>query len=73
MKKNNPPVFTLTIVAMIVGVALFKQIDFNTFTVEKKALSAIYFVTFAASVLFWQSIILVNRRNNDRKLSFRFR
>jgi len=50
MEKNNPPVFTLTIVAIIVGVALFKQIDFNTFTVEKKALSAIYFVTFAASV-----------------------
>ncbi|MFY8181426.1 MAG: hypothetical protein ACOVLG_06595 [Flavobacterium sp.] len=40
----------MTIVAIIVGSALFKQIDFNTFTVEKKALSAIYFVTFAASV-----------------------
>ncbi len=51
MEKNNTPVFTLTIVAIIVGVALFKQIDFNNFTVEKPALSAIYFVTFAASVL----------------------
>ena len=50
MEKNNAPVFTLTIVAIIVGVALFKQIDFQNFTVEKKALSAIYFVTFAASV-----------------------
>ena len=50
MEKNNPPVFTLTIVAIIVGVALFKQIDFQNFTVEKKALSAIYFITFAFSV-----------------------
>lgn len=50
MQKNNPPVFTLTIVAIIVGVALYKQIDFQNYTVEKKALSAIYFVTFAASV-----------------------
>ena len=50
MQKNNPPVFTLTIVAIIVGSALFKQIDFQNFTVEKKVLSAIYFVTFATSV-----------------------
>lgn len=50
MKKNNPPVFTLTIVAIIVGVALLKQIDFKNFTVEKPALSAIYFVAFATSV-----------------------
>jgi len=50
MEKKSPPVFTLTIVAIIVGSSLFKQIDFQNFTVEKKALSAIYFVTFAASV-----------------------
>ncbi|GAB3723297.1 hypothetical protein [Flavobacterium koreense] len=50
MEKNNPPVFTLTIVAIIVGVALFKQIDFKNLTVEKPALSAVYFVTFAFSV-----------------------
>ena len=50
MEKNNTPVFTLTIVAIIVGSALYKQIDFQNFTVDKKALSAIYFVTFAASV-----------------------
>lgn len=50
MQKNNPPIFTLSIVAIIVGSALFKQIDFTNFTVEKKALSAIYFVTFMFSV-----------------------
>ncbi|WP_298136380.1 hypothetical protein [Flavobacterium sp.] len=50
MEKNNTPVFFLSIVAIIVGSALYKQIDFQNFTVEKKALSAIYFITFAASV-----------------------
>lgn len=50
MEKNNTPVFFLSIVAIIVGSALYKQIDFQNFTVEKKALSAIYFVTFAFSV-----------------------
>jgi hypothetical protein len=50
MNKNNTPVFLLSVVAIIVGSALYKQIDFQNFTVEKKALSSIYFVTFAFSV-----------------------
>lgn len=50
MQKDKAPIFMLTIVAIIVGSALYKQIDFENFTVEKKALSAIYFVTFAFSV-----------------------
>ncbi len=50
MNKNNTPVFFLSVVAIIVGSALYKQIDFQNFTAEKPALSAIYFVTFAFSV-----------------------
>ncbi|MEO4005006.1 hypothetical protein [Flavobacterium sp. CAU 1735] len=34
--------FTLAIIAIILGVSLFKQIDFKTFTVEKPALAAVY-------------------------------
>ena len=50
MNKNNPPVFTLSIVAIIVGVALYKLIDFKNVTVAKPALAAIYFVVFVFSV-----------------------
>jgi xanthine/uracil/vitamin C permease (AzgA family) len=50
MKKNDLPVFSLTIVAIIVGVALFKLIDFKNFTIERPALATIYFVTFAFSI-----------------------
>lgn len=50
MEKNNPMTFTMSIVAIIVGVALYKQIDVKTMTVEKPALAVIYAVTFAGAV-----------------------
>jgi len=50
MEKNNPMTFTMGIVAIIVGVALYKQIDFKTMTVEKVGLSIVYAVTFLAAV-----------------------
>lgn len=50
MENNKAPIFIMSIVAIIVGVALYKQIDFKTMTVEKPALSIIYAVTFAAAV-----------------------
>lgn len=50
MEKNNLMTFTMSIVAIIVGVALYKQIDFKTMTVEKPALAVIYAVTFAGAV-----------------------
>lgn len=50
MNKNNTPVFTLSILAIIVGVALYKLIDFKNLTVAKPALGVIYFVTFVFSV-----------------------
>ncbi|PZU89684.1 MAG: hypothetical protein DI529_04020 [Chryseobacterium sp.] len=50
MEKGKAPVFTMWIVTIIVGAALYKQIDFKTFTVEKQALSALYAVTFIFAV-----------------------
>ncbi|MCD9853366.1 hypothetical protein LUD75_01515 [Epilithonimonas sp. JDS] len=50
MEKNNPMTFTMSIVAIIVGVALYKQIDFKTMTVEKPALAALYAVTLLIAV-----------------------
>jgi xanthine/uracil/vitamin C permease (AzgA family) len=63
MQKTNAPTFAVTIVAIIVGVALFKQIDFKNFTVEKPALSAIYFVTFVFSVY----VLIKNSKKNLEK------
>ncbi|SHK53003.1 hypothetical protein [Epilithonimonas mollis] len=50
MENNKAPLFTMAIVAIIVGFALYKQIDFNTMTVEKPALSVLYAVTLTFAV-----------------------
>jgi hypothetical protein len=43
-KKGFP--FILGIIAIIIGVALFKQIDFQNFKVEKPGLSLVYLLSF---------------------------
>ncbi len=48
--KNNVPVFTFSIVAIILGVVLYKQFDFNTLTFEKPALAIVYIIVFVFSV-----------------------
>lgn len=63
MKKNNAPVFALTIVAIIVGIALYKLIDFKNFTIERPALATIYFVTFVFSVY----VLIRNLNKNSEK------
>ncbi len=50
MNKQKAPNFVLVIIAAIVGSGLYKQIDFQNFTVQKPALSAVYFIVFAASI-----------------------
>lgn len=42
--------FVLWIVAIILGGALIKQFDFQTFSFEKPALAAVYLIVFAVSV-----------------------
>jgi len=51
MENRKAPLFTMSIVAIIVGTALYKQIDFNTMTVEKPALAILYAVTFLFAVI----------------------
>lgn len=50
MKKSKAPVFTLWIVALIVGVALYKQFDFDSLRFKNTALAIIYMVTFMFAV-----------------------
>jgi hypothetical protein len=63
MGNNKAPVFTLTIVSIIVGVSLFKLIDFATFKVEKPALAVVYLVTFVGSVY----VLIKSRKRNSEK------
>ncbi len=48
-KKIN---FPMVIIAVILGVALFKKFDFQTFTFEKPALAIVYFICFVMSLYF---------------------
>lgn len=63
MEKKNPMTFTMSIVAIIVGAALYKQIDFKTMTVEKPALSVLYAITF----LFAVAVLMRNFRKGAEK------
>ncbi len=60
MKKGFP--FIPGIIAIIVGVALYKQIDFQNLTVEKPALSVVYLLT----VIFCVVVIVRSSVNNKR-------
>jgi len=44
--------FTLAIVAIIVGITLFKQFDFQNLKFEKPALAIVYSITFISAVYF---------------------
>lgn len=50
MENRKAPIFTMSIVAIIVGAALYKQIDFKNMTVEKPVLSALYAISFLFAV-----------------------
>ncbi|MBX2904688.1 MAG: hypothetical protein KF744_01530 [Taibaiella sp.] len=50
MEKKKTMSFTLSIVAIIVGVALYRQINFKTMQVDKPALALVYGVTFVVSI-----------------------
>ena len=63
MDKSKAPIFTMSIVAIIVGAALYKQVDFKTMTVEKPALSILYAVTF----LFAVAVLVRNYRKDVEK------
>lgn len=51
MKYKLRPNFFFIVVALIVGSAFFRQIDFQNLTIENPALAAIYGITFIVSIL----------------------
>jgi len=52
METKNALKFTLAIVAIIVGVTLFKQFDFQNLKFEKPVLAVVYAITFIGAVYF---------------------
>ena len=52
MKYKLVPHFVFVIIAIIVGVALFKLVNFKDFEVEKPALAAVYAIVLISSIFF---------------------
>jgi len=50
MKYRIAPNFFSVIIAIIIGVALFKQFDFQNFKFEKPALTIVYIFAFMISI-----------------------
>ena len=50
MENKKPILFIFWVIAIILGVTLFKQFDFKTFKFEKPELDIIYLVVFLFSV-----------------------
>ena len=44
--KNNVPVFAFSIIAIILGVVLYRQFNFETLKFEKPALAVVYLIVF---------------------------
>ncbi|SDD74439.1 hypothetical protein SAMN05216464_102439 [Mucilaginibacter pineti] len=52
MERNKTPSFTLSIIAIILGVTLFKQFDFENLKFEKPWLAIVYIIVFVTSIYF---------------------
>lgn len=61
--KNNVPVFTFSIVAIILGVVLYKQFNFETLTFEKPALAIVYIIVFVFSIF----VLIKNFKKRSEK------
>lgn len=59
MEKKKAMNFMFSIVAIILGVTLFKQFDFQHFKFEKPALAAVYIIAFGISI----SVLIRNARS----------
>ncbi|MCX8524208.1 hypothetical protein OF897_09775 [Chryseobacterium formosus] len=62
MENKKGGIFFFAIIAIIVGTALWKQIDFKTMTVDKIGLSILYLCTFLFAVFF----LVRNLRNRNQ-------
>lgn len=52
MERQKALSFLFTVIAIILGMALYKQFDFQQFKFQKPALAIVYSIVFVASVVF---------------------
>lgn len=52
MENKKPVSFIFGIIAIILGVTLFKQFDFKTLRFEKPELAILYIIVFAFSIYY---------------------
>ncbi|WBS73505.1 hypothetical protein PF438_11425 [Elizabethkingia meningoseptica] len=52
MENKKALSFVFGIIAIILGITLFKQFDFQNFRFEKPALAGVYLTTFMGSIFF---------------------
>lgn len=52
MENKKGSSFVFVVIALILGTALSKQFDFDTFKFEKPALATLYIIVLAASIYF---------------------
>ncbi|MBZ4036993.1 hypothetical protein K6T82_19660 [Flavobacterium sp. 17A] len=63
MENNKPITFVFWIIAIILGVTIYKQFDFQTLKFEKPELAIIYIVVFLFSVYY----IIKNSKKKTQK------
>jgi hypothetical protein len=52
MESKKSLLFVFWVIAIILGVTLYKQFDFKNLTFEKPALAIVYFIVFVFSVYY---------------------
>ncbi len=60
---KHMPNFSFAIIAIILGVSLFRQFDYETLTFETPALAVVYLVAFALYIFF----LVKGRKKNEGK------
>ncbi len=63
MKNQKVPVFFFRVIAIILGVALYRQFDFQNLTFAKPALALVYLIVFGFSIYF----LIKNAKNQSEK------
>lgn len=60
MQNKNPLSFPMLVVAIILGVVLFKKFDFEKFRFEEPAIAVVYIIGFVIAVVF----LIKTKRNS---------
>jgi membrane protein DedA with SNARE-associated domain len=62
MENKKASTFIFSVIAIILGVTLFRQFDFENYKFEKPGLAVVYMIVFVISVY----ILIKDFRNNSR-------